>query len=309
MTFFETDRNLQHICDRTLNQASEKFGIELNQLALTLLVYDRASIIDTATDPATFWSRKVRGYSHRGAELVYPASIVKLFYLVALQEWLDKNMLPSSAELERSRRDMIVDSSNDATSLIVDALTGTTSGMEIPKEPFNTWKLQRQIVNRYFNRLEVPDYRYINVCQKTWSDGPYGRERAYYGDNMENRNLLTTNATAHLLHSIISGMAVYDPTNPAKNHGEVMRQLLQRSLKPEDLDADPENQVTGFLGAALPPDAVLWSKAGLTSKVRHDAIYVEIPKKSAFTLVVFTEDYAKNIEILPFICSNLQNFA
>jgi len=36
-------------------------------------------------------------------------------------------MLQTSDELERAMRDMIVDSSNDATSLVVDVL-GTTSG-------------------------------------------------------------------------------------------------------------------------------------------------------------------------------------
>jgi len=46
-------------------------------------------------------------------------------------------------------RDMIVDSSNDATSLVVDVLTGTT-GPELPPGPFETWKSQRNIINRYF---------------------------------------------------------------------------------------------------------------------------------------------------------------
>jgi len=299
MTFFVTDQNLQQQIDRILNETSQKFGVERDCLALTLLVYDQESIINTATDPATFWSRQIRGYSHRGTELVYPASIVKLFYMVALQEWLDKNMLSMTTELERAQRDMIVDSSNDATGLVVDALTGTTSGMELSESPFSTWKYQRQIVNRYFNNLHVPDYSYINICQKTWGDGPYGRERAFYGVDMANRNLLTTNATIHLLHSIMTGMAINS------DRAQIMRSLLQRSINPIDLAADPENQVTGFLGGGLPQIASLWSKAGLTSKVRHDAIYVEIPDRSAFTLVVFTEDHAKNEEILPFISRSL----
>ena len=84
-----------------------------------------------------------------------------------------------------------------------------------------------------------------------------------------------------------------------------MQKLLSRSIKPEALVADPENQVTGFLGGGLPQTAQLWSKAGLMSKVRHDAAYVEIPDKSAFTIAVFTEGHAQNEEILPFISSQL----
>jgi hypothetical protein len=73
------------------------------------------------------------------------------------------------------------------------------------------------------------------------------------------------------------------------------------------LAADPENQVTGFLGAGLPLNASLWSKAGLTSKVRHDAIYVELTGFPPFLLVVFTEGEinSTHADILPFITQTL----
>jgi beta-lactamase class A len=299
MAFFQADQNLQELGDRLIQQTNGKFSIDPNQIALTFLAYNEASIINTASDPLTFWSRKIRGYSYRGTELIYPASVVKLFYMVALQEWASKGMLGLTPEIERAQRDMIVDSSNDATGLIVDVITGTTSGGELSDSPFGTWKYQRQIVNRYFTSLEIPDYKYINICQKTWGDGPYGRERAFYGKDMENRNLLTTDATAHLVHSIMSGITVN------ANRCSQMQKLLSRSIKPVDLATDPENQVTGFLGGGLPQTAQLWSKAGLMSKVRHDAAYVEIPDKSAFTIAVFTEGHAQNEEILPFISSEL----
>jgi beta-lactamase class A len=300
MTFFQPNPSLQELGDRLINQTSIKFSINSDQIALTLLAYNQASIINSASntnDPVAFWNQKISGYSHRGTELIYPASIVKLFYLVALQEWVHKGMLSLTAEIERAQRDMIVDSSNDATGLIVDILTGTTSGGELSDSPFGTWKYQRQIVNRYFASFEIPDYKYINVCQKTWGDGPYGRERAFYGTDMANRNLLTTEATAYLLHSIISGIAV------SGDRSKHMQSLLKRSIKPEDLASDSENQVTGFLGYGLPQTAQIWSKAGLMSKVRHDAAYIEIPDKSAFTLIVFTEGFAQNEELLPFISS------
>ncbi|HBL11635.1 MAG TPA: serine hydrolase, partial [Cyanobacteria bacterium UBA11162] len=67
---------------------------------------------------------------------------------VAVEEWIENGMIEPSAELDRAIRDMIVDSSNDATSLVVDVLSGTTSGPELPPSPFETWKLQRNIINR-----------------------------------------------------------------------------------------------------------------------------------------------------------------
>jgi beta-lactamase class A len=82
-----------------------------------------------------------------------------------------------------------------------------------------------------------------------------------------------------------------------------MLTLLRRSLDPAQLVADPENQVTGFLGAGLPATAKLWSKAGLMSRVRHDAAYIELPQSRPYLLVVFTEgrEHSQNQALLPFI--------
>ena len=121
---------------------------------------------------------------------------------------------------------MIVDSSNDATSLVMDVLTGTTSGPELMKGPYETWKHQRNLVNRYFQTLQWPELESINVNQKTWCDGPYGRERTFLGDMMENRNMLTTNAVARLLHSIVGGVAV------TPERCKAMMSLMKRSLDP-----------------------------------------------------------------------------
>jgi beta-lactamase class A len=255
-----------------------------------------------ALTPDAFWNHPVRGFTYRGLERIYPASVVKLFYLVAAQEWLEKGMVQTSSELERAMRDMIVDSSNDATSLIVDVLTGTTSGPELPPGPFETWKQQRHIVNRYYQSLGWPEMESINVCQKTWCDGPYGRERAFYGQLLENRNMLTTNATARLLHSIVGGVAV------SSVRSQAMMSVLKRSIKADDLPQDvEEDQITGFLGAGLPQTAQIWSKAGWTSQVRHDAAYMEIPNTRPYLLVVFTESkaHARNRNMLPFISQRI----
>jgi hypothetical protein len=245
----------------------------------------------------------VRGFSYRGFERIYPASLVKLFYLVAIAEWLEGGMVSDSPELQRAIRDMIRDSSNDATSLVVDTLTGTTSGPELSSGPFETWQHQRNLVNRYFQSLGWEELNGINVNQKTWGDGPYGRERAFVGELLDNRNCLTTDAMARLLHSIIGGVAV------SSQGSQQMMALLHRDLKVSPPDAGEENQVTGFLGEALPKNAHLWSKAGWTSQVRHDCAYIEIPNQDPYLLVVFTEgkENAKNRQILPFLSSAFAN--
>ncbi|HEY9624223.1 MAG TPA: serine hydrolase [Crinalium sp.] len=304
MPFFQRDEQLEQLGDRILRTTWSRFpGLAENQIALTWLVYDPPFPVNTggALSPQEFWQYPVRGFAYRGVELIYPASVVKLFYLVAVHEWLDRGMIQPSGELNRAIKDMIVDSSNDATSLVVDMLTGTTSGPELPPAPFETWKHQRNLVNRYLQSLGWPELQSINVNQKTWCDGAYGRERAFLGELMDNRNMLTTNATARLLHSIVGGVAV------SAERSQTMMHLMQRSLNPTDLAADPENQVTGFLGGGLPQTVRLWSKAGLMSRVRHDAAYIELPDQRPYLLVVFTEgrEHSQNEAILPFISAQI----
>jgi hypothetical protein len=301
MIFFRKDEQLENIGANILERTWAEFPtLAHNQIALTWIVYDPPVLVNTggALTPDDFWNHINRGFTYRGGERIYPASIVKLFYLVAIHEWLEKGMTQASQELERAMRDMIIDSSNDATSLIVDVLSGTTSGPELPLGPFDTWKSQRQIVNRYYRSLGWEELETINVCQKTWCDGPYGRERTFYGETLDNRNMLTTNAIARLLHSIIGGVAV------SSGRSQAMMALLKRSLNPDDLPTDvEEDQVTGFLGGGLLQTAQIWSKAGWTSQVRHDAAYIEIPEKPPHLLVVCTEGKANanSRDILPFV--------
>ena len=175
MTFFHKDEQLEVLGSRILKSTWAEFpSLERDQIALTWIVYDPPVPVNTggALRKEAFWNYQIRGFEYRGSQRIYPASVVKLFYLVAIYEWLEKGAIQITAELNRAIRDMIVDSSNDATSLVVDVLTGVTSGPELPQGPFETWKLQRNIINRYFQSLGWPELQTINVNQKTWCDGP-----------------------------------------------------------------------------------------------------------------------------------------
>ena len=303
-TFFTEDADLTQRLKQTLDQIGTAYPtLAPHQIAVTWVVYDPPYITNTggALSAQDFWQHSPRGASYRGVELIYPASVVKLFYLVAAHEWLEQGMVPPAAEMDRALRDMIVDSSNDATSLVMDVLSGTTSGPDLPPGPFETWVYQRNIVNRFFQSLQWPEITTVNLNQKTWGDGPYGRERAFVGEHYENRNKLTTNAVARLIHSMAGGVAV------SAARSQAMLMLMQRDLTQERLPSEEEDQVTGFIGAGLPSHATLYSKAGFTSQVRHDSAYVEIPGHHPFTLVVFTEgrEHSKNHEIIPYLAQQL----
>jgi beta-lactamase class A len=115
--------------------------------------------------------------------------------------------------------------------------------------------------------------------------------------------MLTTDAVARLMHSIVGGAAV------SGDRSSQMMQLLQRDLSLAGVtpDSGEENQVNGFLGAGLPPTSQIWSKAGWTSQVRHDAAYIELPDRSPYLLIVFTEGTAnsQNRQLLPFISDRI----
>jgi len=228
--------------------------------------------------------------SFRGNERVYPASVIKLFYLGAVHRWLEDKKIQETDELKRAVRDMIVDSSNEATQYVVDVLTQTTGGFELPPKEMETWQYQRNAVNRYYSSL---GYTNINVNQKTFCEDAYGREKVSRGPNGENRNKLTTEATARLLSEIVTGRGV-NQTRSAQ-----MMELLKRDFAGESKDKDDQGH--GFTGIALQgmTGAKLWSKAGWTSTTRHDAAYIELPNGAKFVLVTFTTDHAGEREIIP----------
>ncbi len=272
-------RALQALVDRAAEAAFKRFGpkgFREENLAITLLD------ISDARQPVQ------AGF--RGEERIYPASVVKLFYLAAAHRWLEDGKLLETPEFRRALRDMIVDSSNDATQFVVDVLTDTTSGPELVPARMREWAARRNVVNRYFASL---GYTNINVNQKTYCEDSYGRERVFRGAQGENRNKLTTNATARLLSEIATGRAVA----PARSR--TMMELLRRNY--EGKSDDPDDQGRGFTGMALGPGARLWSKAGWTSTTRHDAAYIELPNGARFVLVIFTTDFAKEREIIPTI--------
>jgi hypothetical protein len=264
--------DLQKLVDAAVAETFREFadkGLKSNQLAVT----------------AIRLNDEVVTANYRGDVPIYPASVVKLFYLVAAHQWMEEGRIQDSPELRRAMKDMIVDSSNDATHYILDLVTETTGGPELPAEEMKTWEHKRNAVNRWF---ASNGYKGLNVNQKPWCEGPYGRERVFLGKNFDNRNALTTEATADLLAKIAGGSVV------SKKRCEQMMELVKR-----DPFKKGNDQATEFIGKAVPPGSKLWSKAGWTSTTRHDAAYVELPNGNKLVLVIFTTGNSREKEIIP----------
>src|SRR5829696_2844807 len=278
-TVFGQQASLQELVNRAAKTTLDRFAdkkLQENELSITLID------LRDSKRPVTA--------SFRGNERVYPASVVKLFYLVAAQRWLEDKKIEQTPELTRALRDMIVDSSNEATQYVVDVLTQTTAGYELPPKEMEEWQYKRNAINRYFSSM---GYMNINVNQKTFCEDAYGRESVSRGPNGENRNKLTTDATARLMMEIVTEKVA----TPART--ALMMDLLKREYSGQG--GDDDDQGRGFTGIALMSREGfrLWSKAGWTSTTRHDVAYIEMPDGGKFVLATFTTEHANEREIIP----------
>src|SRR5206468_12502299 len=89
-------RSVQELVGEAAKTVLEKFkdkGLKDENLSITLI---------DLRDP----QQVVKG-SFRGNERIYPASVIKLFYLVAVHRWLEDKRITETTELKRAVKDMI----------------------------------------------------------------------------------------------------------------------------------------------------------------------------------------------------------
>jgi beta-lactamase class A len=186
---------------------------------------------------------------------------------------------------------MIVVSDNDATAYLVDLLANTVPGPPLEGRALNRYIERRRDINQRFQKLGYADN--VSAMMKPWSFGPFGVDRQVLGPNRVNRNMLTANATASLM--------LWIQRLRAPGAQEMMK-LLERPLAPA---REEENQIAEFIGASLPGGSRLWSKAGWTSEVRHDAAYIELPSGRKLILVIFTRGIAEDLTLIPAVTKNV----
>lgn len=239
------------------------------------------SMIDV-TNPSTI----SRG-DYSGDAPFYPASVIKLLFMADVYATHKENV----PDVDRALKEMIGVSDNDATAYLVDVIAGTDGVVSLEGRALRRFIERRREINKRFERIGYKDN--VSAMMKPWSFGPYGRELQLLGENRVNRNKLTANATASLLLWIVRRRA------PGSHE---MMSLLERPLSPVRAE---ENQVKEFIGASLPAEARLWSKAGWTSEVRHDAAYLELPNGKKMILVIFTRGTADDVTLVPAITKNV----
>ena len=215
--------------------------------------------------------RWLRG-SVEGSALAYPASCVKLAYLVAAAHWCAANGRAPGC-LDVSVRPMIVESDNVATGVVVDAVTGAPNG---PVEGANVdaWIDRRLYSERVLDAAGLlAGQRAINKTYPTNSgEEPTGLE-ALIRERL-GRNAMSPDGAARLMLAVARGTVEPQASG-------YMQELLARST------FSPQSAV----GGGLPPGTRLLGKAGWAYDTLEDIAYAELPNGRRFVLAVFTNGY------------------
>lgn len=242
----------------------------------------------------------------------YPASVVKLFWMVNFYAQVEKGIL-SEADFNDNLKDSIQKSDNEAASIILDKISNTQSGKNLVGRSYQNWLQKRLQVNQFFQQA---GYENINVSQKTFPIPylnlyePKGADLKMRGNPQKPiRNKITTQQASRLLYEI------YNQKSISEDSSQKMIDLLTinphtRAIKKDEKNPNEFNPVRGFLSEPLASEIYFGGKAGWTSKSRQDAAYITTSDgKTAYILVVFAEDraYAYEWKIFPKISSLILN--
>lgn len=298
----------------TFNKSKFTSSLKISEIVDSVVQYSKSKSLPVDTLSVTLIDTQTNEKADYHGDLPrYPASIVKMFWLVITYEKIIQGEVKET-KLLGAIENMIYKSENKAASQIIDMVTSTNSTTEkLPKDKFKTHKQRRTALSVFFKDAGYSDE--INVSQKIFPinnenvGNLNGFDRQLRGENAEEpiENKLTTNDAARLMYEIVKDKSV---TAEASSK---MKKLLTRNIDPGFWKKQPPNPVEfnpieSFFGQGLSESKIenIVSKAGRTSKSRQEVAFIKsIDGKTQYILVVFGNDaiYGKNKNIFPEIAS------
>jgi len=233
--------------------------------------FDRFDVTVLRFDGSGGWRRGSFG----GSALAYPASTVKLAYLVAAVHWCAERSRPPDC-LDADVRPMVVESDNVATGRVVDALSGAPNLESGTDAEFEAWLAKR----RYTEHL-LAGYGLLGgqrVLNKTWptnsGEEPVGFEKLSI--ERIGRNALAPDDSARLMLAIEEGVIEPQATN-------YMKSLLQRERYGGH----------GGYGRGLPPGTDFRAKNGLAYDTLEEIAAFALPDGRRFVIAAFSNGLDK----------------
>lgn len=248
-------------------------------------------------------SKTISGYQQHVNR--YPASVVKLFWMVILEQYYNLKLTKSNQSYQTDLKNMILKSDNDAASRIIDAITQTKSSLnELSNAELTTWLNKRFQMNSFFKKA---GYKNINISQKTFPiaepvmSEPSGTELQLL--NYQNAgNKISTYHAARLMYEIVTNRAI-SPQSSQKMLTLLKRDLRISAWKNNPPPTEAFNPIENFMGESLSDkDIIFASKAGQTSTGRQEVAYIGTKDgRMQYIIAVFGHDvkYSESNSIFP----------
>ena len=230
--------------------------------------FDRMHVTVLLQDGRQGW---LRG-SVEGDRLAYPASSVKLGFLVGAVHWCHQQGLAPDC-LDAWARPMIVDSDNVATGEVVDRTSGAVNA-EVAGADVEAWIERRRYTERVLDAAGLlgPQRLFTKTYPTNSGEEPAGLEAL--GRERLGRNLMTTDLAAALMLAVVDGAV--EPQATA-----YMRSLLRR----------PAFSGHSSLGGGLPPGSLHENKIGSAYDTLQDVMHAELPDGRRLVVAVFSNGW------------------
>lgn len=247
--------------------------------------FDRFDVTVLAAHGDGTWRRG----AHGGNVLAYPASCVKLAYLVGAVHWCTAQGRAPDC-LDADVRPMIVESDNVATGRVVDAISGAPNVVPAPAADgaaspaggtaeaapagFAEWLERRRYTERLLDAYGLRGG--MRVLNKTWptnsGEEPVGFEQVSIA--RVGRNAMSPDASARLLLALVSG--AIEPQASA-----YVRALLARDRWGGH----------GTFGRGLPPGTAYLAKTGNAYDTQEEIAWFRLPDGREFVIAAFSNSW------------------
>jgi hypothetical protein len=246
--------------------------------------FDRMQVSVLLRDATGTWRRG----SVEGHIPAYPASVVKLAFLVGAVHWCREQGLAPEC-LDEFVRPMIVESDNVATGVVVDRITGAPNAA-VAGTDVDAWMERRRYTERVLDAAGLlgPQRLLTKTYPSNSGEEPRDLERLAW--QQRGRNAMTPDLTAQLLLHIVSGAIEPQATG-------YMRALLRR----------PRYSAHSGLGGGLPPGTDHENKPGTAFDTLQDVVHARLPDGRQLVIAAFTNGWDQQ-EPAPWDIARLNDF-
>jgi beta-lactamase class A len=262
---------------------------------------------------------EIAGYQSDRME--YPASIVKLFWAVALYEQIDRKLWNNPGTFDALAKKMIIESDNEAASFIVDSISRASSlPNNLAGAEWQAWKSQRLNINNFYSQS---GYEGLNVSQKTYPipylkmSEPLGTDKQLRREDTTTdkprRNKITAEQAAKLMYETCSVPSL-SAESAKKICGWLTRDIKDATWrKAPGIPVNDFNPIRGFMGEGVANNqgVTVRSKAGWTKESRQEVVTIRDAEGNTLVIAIFanSSEYAINANVFPVIAKKIYTSA